>query len=83
MRTELLRRASALVPALKERALETERMRRIPQATVDDIVASGLVRLGVPDRFGGPGVDYDLAYDVAAELCRAGGADGACCSPWA
>src|SRR6266568_3785051 len=36
---ELLRRACDLGPTLKERALETERLRRIPQATVDDIVA--------------------------------------------
>jgi len=49
---------------LRERALETERLRHIPPETVRDIVNSGLIRLGVPDRFGGAGIDYDLAYDV-------------------
>ena len=63
-RTDLLTRAAALVPVLRERALETERLRHIPPETVRDIVNSGLIRLGVPDRFGGAGIDYDLAYDV-------------------
>jgi 3-hydroxy-9,10-secoandrosta-1,3,5(10)-triene-9,17-dione monooxygenase len=83
LRDELLRRAAALVPVLKERALETERLRHIPQSTVDDLVASCLIRLGVPDRFGGLGVDYDLAYQVAAELGRGCAAAAWCYSLWA
>jgi alkylation response protein AidB-like acyl-CoA dehydrogenase len=81
-RAELLDRAAALVPVLRERALETERLRRIPPRTVRDLVDSGLIRLGVPDRFGGAGIDYDLAYDVAIELGRACGAAAWCYSLW-
>jgi alkylation response protein AidB-like acyl-CoA dehydrogenase len=81
-RAELLERATALVPVLRERALETERLRRIPPHTVRDLVDSGLIRLGVPDRFGGAGIDYDLAYDVAIELGRACGAAAWCYSLW-
>jgi alkylation response protein AidB-like acyl-CoA dehydrogenase len=81
-RAELLERAAALVPVLRERALETERLRRIPPQTVRDLVDSGLIRLGVPDRFGGAGIDYDLAYDVAIELGRACGAAAWCYSLW-
>jgi len=83
LRDQLLERAAALVPRLRERALETEQLRRLPQATVDDLRASGLIRLGVPDRFGGLGIDYDLAYDVAAELGRGCGASAWCYSLWA
>ena len=39
---DLLRRASAMVPVLKERAGYTEELRRMPDETVQDILASGL-----------------------------------------
>ena len=73
-REELVRRASALVPVLKERAAHAEELRRIPDETVEDLIASELVRIGNPDRFGGLGVDYNVMFDAAAELgrgCRA------------
>ena len=59
-RVELLQRASGLVPVLKERAARTETLRRIPDETVKDILASGLYRIGVPKRFGGLDVAYGL-----------------------
>ncbi|MBV9543509.1 MAG: hypothetical protein JOY61_03945, partial [Chloroflexi bacterium] len=83
MRSELLERARTLVSPLKERALETERLRRVPQATVDDLVRTELIRVGVPPRFGGIADDYDLAYDIAAELGRGCGASAWCYSLWA
>jgi 3-hydroxy-9,10-secoandrosta-1,3,5(10)-triene-9,17-dione monooxygenase len=82
-RAELLQRARDLVPVLKERALETERLRRLPRETVDDLLASELIRLGAPERFGGMGSEYDLAYDVAIELGRACGSSAWCYSLWA
>jgi 3-hydroxy-9,10-secoandrosta-1,3,5(10)-triene-9,17-dione monooxygenase len=36
----------------------------------------------VPERFGGAGIEYDLAYDVAAELGRGCGAAAWCYSLW-
>jgi 3-hydroxy-9,10-secoandrosta-1,3,5(10)-triene-9,17-dione monooxygenase len=82
-RAELLERARDLTPVLKERALATERLRRLPRETVDDLVASRLIRLGVPERFGGWGAEYDAAYDVAMELGRACGSSAWCYSLWA
>jgi alkylation response protein AidB-like acyl-CoA dehydrogenase len=79
----LLCRATTLVPVLRERALETERLRRLPRVTVDDLLASELIRLGVPNRFGGLGADYDAAYWVAAELARGCAASAWCYSLWA
>ncbi len=74
--------AAELVPFLKARALQTERSRRLPRETVDALVASHLIRLGVPSRFGGLGSDYDQAYAVAAELARGCAASAWCYSLW-
>ena len=49
---ELLRRATALL-VLKERAARTEQLRQIPPETVQDLVSSGLIRIGNPQRYGG------------------------------
>jgi len=63
-REELRRRTSELVPILKERAARTEQLRQIPPETVQDLVASGLIRLGNPPRYGGLDVEYDAAFDL-------------------
>jgi len=65
---ELLRRAAAMVPLLKERAGYTEELRRIPDETVDDLLSSGLHLIGVPERFGGLDVDYGLMLEAGAIL---------------
>src|SRR5262245_6342752 len=81
-REDLLRRASELVPVLKERAARAEDLRRIPPETVQDLVASQLIRIGNPDRYGGLGVDVDVAHEVGWELSRGCGATGWCYSLW-
>ncbi|HLH67902.1 MAG TPA: acyl-CoA dehydrogenase family protein [Candidatus Dormibacteraeota bacterium] len=73
-REELLRRASELVPVLAERALETERLRRIPDQTIDDLRRLGLLRIANPERYGGYGLDYDTVLEVGMELGRGDGA---------
>ena len=80
---ELLRKASDMVLALKDRAAHTEELRHIPSETVQDIVASGLCRIGVPIRFGGLDVDYGLMLEVGAELARGCGSTAWCYSLWA
>lgn len=79
---ELLRRAAALVPVLASRAAHTERLRRIPDETVDDLVASGLIRIGNPRRYGGHDVDVDVAHEVGWELGRGCGSAAWCYSLW-
>ncbi len=81
-RDDLLRRAAALVPALRERAARTEQLRAIPPETVQDLRASGLVRIGNPERFGGHGIEYDLAFDVGWELGRGCGSTAWCYALW-
>jgi 3-hydroxy-9,10-secoandrosta-1,3,5(10)-triene-9,17-dione monooxygenase len=71
-----------LVPALKERAARTEQLRQIPPETVRDLTASGLIRIGNPERYGGHGLEVDLAYEVAWELGRGCGSTGWCYGLW-
>ena len=80
---ELLGKASALLPVLKERASHTEQLRRVPEASVDELLASQLLRIGVPKRFGGLDVPYGLAIEVAAELGRACPSTSWCYGLWA
>jgi 3-hydroxy-9,10-secoandrosta-1,3,5(10)-triene-9,17-dione monooxygenase len=82
LRDELLRRASQLVPVLKERAARTEKLRQIPPETVHDLVSSGLIRIGNPERYGGHAVDVDVAHEVGWELGRGCGSSAWCYSLW-
>jgi 3-hydroxy-9,10-secoandrosta-1,3,5(10)-triene-9,17-dione monooxygenase len=81
-RDDVLRAAAELVAVLKERAARTEQLRRIPPETVQDLVASGLIRIGNPRRYGGNGLEVDAAYDVAWELGRGCGSTAWCYSLW-
>ena len=79
----LLQRARDLQPLLRERALETEGLRRVPDENVQAILDSRLNLIGVPMRFGGLDVDFSLMHDIAFELGRACGATAWCYSLWA
>jgi 3-hydroxy-9,10-secoandrosta-1,3,5(10)-triene-9,17-dione monooxygenase len=70
------------VPTLRERAARTEQLRQIPPETVEDLRASGLMRIGNPDRYGGQGLDLDTAHEVAWEVARGCGSTGWCYSLW-
>jgi len=79
---ELLRRASDMVPRLKERAAHTEHLRRLPDETVQDILSSGLHRIAVPKRYGGLDVGYPVMLEVGAALARGCAATAWCYSLW-
>jgi 3-hydroxy-9,10-secoandrosta-1,3,5(10)-triene-9,17-dione monooxygenase len=81
-RAELLERAAALLPVLRERAAHTEALRRLPDETVHDLVASQLIRIGVPRRYGGLSVEYDAMAEIAWLLGRACGASAWCYALW-
>ncbi|MCP4222559.1 MAG: flavin-dependent monooxygenase, partial [Actinomycetia bacterium] len=44
--------AMTMVPTLAARAVETERLRELPPATIDDAVEAGIFRLLVPTSVG-------------------------------
>jgi 3-hydroxy-9,10-secoandrosta-1,3,5(10)-triene-9,17-dione monooxygenase len=81
--TELVERARALRPALRERAAHCEELRQIPATTVADLRAAGIFRIATPVRFGGLGLDLEVIADVAGELARACGSTGWMASFWA
>ncbi len=81
-RPELLKKASELVPVLKERAAMTEEMRRVPPESVRDIIDAGLHLVGVPCRFGGLDVDYGAGHEAGIELARGCASTSWCYSLW-
>ncbi|WCB95274.1 Flavin-dependent monooxygenase, oxygenase subunit HsaA [Baekduia alba] len=66
-------RARALAPAIRARTHETETLRRLPWASVEEILASGIGRVQRPARWGGYELGFEAAFDVAAEIGRACG----------
>lgn len=69
-REELIDRAAALVPILRERAKKTEQMRRIPDETISDLARAGLWRILRPEHYGGYVTDFGVMVDVSIELGR-------------
>ncbi len=67
---ELVARAAALAPALRERARSAEDAGRIPEETVEDLKAAGLFRTVVPKRFDGYEVDSKYIPQIFHELGR-------------
>jgi 3-hydroxy-9,10-secoandrosta-1,3,5(10)-triene-9,17-dione monooxygenase len=63
---ELIARAEALLPALRERSAEAEKNRRLPDETVREFREAGFHRILQPKRFGG----YELGPDTATEVIR-------------
>jgi 3-hydroxy-9,10-secoandrosta-1,3,5(10)-triene-9,17-dione monooxygenase len=62
---EMLKRAYALVPKLRERAAMTEEMRRLPPETEKALHDAGLFRILQPKRVGGSEFDYIALVDFA------------------
>lgn len=62
---EMLQRAHALVPKLRERAAITEELRRLPPETEKDLHEAGLFRILQPKRVGGSELDYVALVDFA------------------
>jgi 3-hydroxy-9,10-secoandrosta-1,3,5(10)-triene-9,17-dione monooxygenase len=81
-REDLLGRARALVPALKQRAERTEELRQIPEETLQDLAEAELLRVANPQRFGGPEDDVDLLHEITLELARGCGSTAWCYSVW-
>jgi len=69
-REELIKRARAMVPTLIERAPECERLCRLPQETFDDFVDAGFFKIGLPKKYGGYELDYDVLCEVIMEVAH-------------
>jgi 3-hydroxy-9,10-secoandrosta-1,3,5(10)-triene-9,17-dione monooxygenase len=67
---DLVARAHALVPVLRERAPRAEELRRIPDDTINDLHASGLFRMLQPRRVGGSELSYEAIVELTAIIGR-------------
>jgi len=67
---------------LKQRAARTEELRQVPPESVQDLLASGLIRIGNPRRYGGHDVEVDTAFEAAFELGRGCGSTAWCYALW-
>ncbi|WP_426990583.1 GTP cyclohydrolase II RibA [Pseudarthrobacter sp. Y6] len=67
---ELLARVDALVPRLRERAAETEEIRRIPEATMAALKAAGVFQMLAPKAVGGFGMGLETYVEVVRRLAQ-------------
>jgi 3-hydroxy-9,10-secoandrosta-1,3,5(10)-triene-9,17-dione monooxygenase len=65
------------VARLAERAQDAERLRRLPDATMDDLIASGFTELLVPARYGGRQAEFPAILDPVRRM-----AHGCASSAW-
>lgn len=70
---ELLARAEALVPVLRERAGRTEELRQLPDETIDDLHRSGLFRILQPRRVGGSELPFRSIVELVSVIGRGDG----------
>ncbi|BAW07704.1 3-hydroxy-9,10-secoandrosta-1,3,5(10)-triene-9,17-dione monooxygenase oxygenase subunit [Nocardia seriolae] len=76
MTHDITERGAALLPSLRERAQETEDLRRIPDASIKDLQESGFFTLLQPRQWGGRACDPVVCYDTVRTLASACGATG-------
>src|SRR6476660_5075151 len=76
---ELIARARALAPKLRERAVKAERDRNIPRESVEEYIEAGLIHTLQPKRWGGYEHDHEVAFDIAIELGKSTCASSAWC----
>ena len=74
--TELLQRAEALVPVLRERAAKAEELRRMPDETIEDLHRTGLFRILQPKRVGGSELPFRAIVELVAAISRGDGSTG-------
>lgn len=67
---DLVKRAAALAPKLRERITAGAMARRVPSDTMADLVASGVLKACMPARWGGHELPFGAHTDVAMELAR-------------
>ena len=67
---ELIDRARALAPKLRERAVRAEQERHIPRESVEEFIDASLIHTLQPKRWGGYEHDHEVAFNIAIELGR-------------
>jgi 3-hydroxy-9,10-secoandrosta-1,3,5(10)-triene-9,17-dione monooxygenase len=79
-REELVERARAFIPTLRERALAADRDRGISRATHEAFCEAGFYKIHQPARYGGLEMPLDVMIDLCAEIGRGCGSSAWVCS---
>jgi 3-hydroxy-9,10-secoandrosta-1,3,5(10)-triene-9,17-dione monooxygenase len=74
--SELLARAQELVPVLRKRAANAEKLRRIPPESIEDLRRTGLFRTLQPAVLGGHELPLDEAVLITATVAEGCGSTG-------
>lgn len=77
---EILVRTKQLIPAIHERVIEAERTRRQSDKIVKAYVDAGLIRVLLPERWGGYELPFDTFVDSVLEIAKVDGSAGWCYS---
>jgi 3-hydroxy-9,10-secoandrosta-1,3,5(10)-triene-9,17-dione monooxygenase len=64
----VIARTRAIIPALRQRAPQGERERRLPKETIADMQAAGLFKVLQPKRWGGYELDIHTYFDTQIAL---------------
>lgn len=67
---EIIARATALIPTLRERAADTEKNRMVPTETIQDFQDAGFFKILQPKRWGGYEMHPNVLNKVLMELGR-------------
>ncbi|MCP3933861.1 MAG: flavin-dependent monooxygenase [Actinomycetia bacterium] len=70
-RSTYLGKVRELLPAVRERAMECEHQRRIPEATFEEFKEAGLFRCVQPARYGGYELDPLTFFQAVSEVAEA------------
>jgi alkylation response protein AidB-like acyl-CoA dehydrogenase len=73
---ELVARARALQPLLREHAAKTDADRRVPAECIDALGEAGLFKASVPKRYGGYASTLRTMIDVSAAVAEGDGSAG-------
>lgn len=69
-------RASTLLPLIREEAAAAEHERRVPSLVLEALADKGLLRLAVPQRFGGDEMPIGTLLETAAVVAEGDGSTG-------
>ncbi|WP_375479746.1 acyl-CoA dehydrogenase family protein [uncultured Jatrophihabitans sp.] len=73
---EIVARATALIPLIREHAAQTSDERRVVPEVMKALEDAELFKLFVPKRFGGHGANMATAVETLAEISRGDGSTG-------
>jgi len=79
MSDEMLKRAAEWIPALRERSIEIDSLRQLPQDLAEALAADGFYRTLVPAKLGGLGLPPAVVAEIS-EVLAMGNASAAWCT---